>query len=223
MLLPHGYDGAGPEHSTCRPERFLQLTDSSETSADSDDVNMQVVNPTTPAQMFHLLRRQMIRPFRKPLIIAGPKTLLRLPAAVSSLEEMAPGTSFRPVIDDCSALPEKVERLIFISGKHYYAVDEHRRSARISNAAVIRLEQLCPFPVQQLQQILARYTSAKEFVWAQEEPRNAGAWSFVEPRFSNLVGCRLRYSGRPTLPAPAVGVSTMHKAQVAQVMNDHFS
>ena len=226
MLLPHGYDGAGPEHSSCRIERFLQLTDSSENAVDSDDVNMQVVHPTTPAQMFHLIRRQMVRPFRKPLIVAGPKTLLRSPDAVSPIAQLAPGTSFQPVLDDprsATIAADQIERLLFVSGKHYYTLDQQRQALGVQNVAIIRVEELCPFPALGLQQLVAKYGKAIEAIWCQEEARNGGAWSFVEPRFRHLVGCQLKFSGRPHLPAPAVGISGAHKAQVSHLIQDIFN
>nr|CAH0103087.1 unnamed protein product [Daphnia galeata] len=223
MILPHGFDGAGPEHSTCRIERFLQLTDSREDVADCDDINMQVVNPTTPAQMFHLLRRQLIRPYRKPIVVAGPKLLLRFPAAVSSLQDLAPGTSFKPVLDDNLESPANVRRVVFVSGKHYYALHQQRQEKELKDIALIRLEELCPFPAFEIQKIVTKYSNAKEFIWSQEEPRNGGAWNFVEPRFRNVVGINLRYSGRPVLATPAVGVSAMHKVEAANLMKDIFS
>jgi len=223
MLLPHGFDGAGPEHSSCRVERFLQLTNSREDVADSDDINMQVVNPTTPAQMFHLLRRQMLRSYRKPLIIAGPKLLLRFPAAVSSFEDLAPGTAFQPVLDDSTASdPSQIRRLIFTSGKHFYALDAQRQARAVNDVAIIRLEELCPFPALAVQQLTAKYHTAKEFIWCQEEAQNGGAWTFVEPRFRQVVGVHLRYSGRPPLSAPAVGIPAWHKIEAAKLLQDVF-
>ena len=146
-----------------------------------------MVNPTTPAQIFHLLRRQMVRPFRKPLIVAGPKTLLRLPAAVSPLTHLAPGTKFEPVLDDESASKkEAIRRLVFVSGKHYYTLRQHRQEKSLSDVAIVRLEELCPFPALALQKLSQSYQNAREYVWAQEEPRNGGAWSYVEPRFRCL-------------------------------------
>uniref|UniRef100_A0AAR2L4L3 2-oxoadipate dehydrogenase complex component E1 n=1 Tax=Pygocentrus nattereri TaxID=42514 RepID=A0AAR2L4L3_PYGNA len=194
ILLPHGYDGAGPEHSSCRIERFLQMCDSKEAGVDSDAVNMGVVNPTTPAQYFHLLRRQMIRNFRKPLIVASPKTLLRFPGAVSGLEEMGPGTSFKAVIGDASVNPESVQRVLLCSGKHYYALLKHRETLpeASKNTALIRVEELCPFPTDALQQELSKYSNAKEFIWSQEEPQNMGCWSFVSPRFEKQLACKVR-------------------------------
>lgn len=186
-------------------------------------VAQQVVNPTTPAQIFHLLRRQMIRPFRKPLIVAGPKVLLRLPAAVSPLTDLAPGTNFQPVLDDeLAAKKEAVHRLVFVSGKHYYTLNQHRQEKSLSDVAIVRLEELCPFPALALQKLVQSYPNAKEYIWAQEEHRNGGAWNFVEPRFRRLVGLNLRYSGRPPLAAPAIGVSALHKVEAASLISDIF-
>ncbi|KAG7456285.1 hypothetical protein MATL_G00250170 [Megalops atlanticus] len=224
ILLPHGYDGAGPEHSSCRIERFLQMCDSKEEGVDGDSVNMSVVNPTTPAQYFHLLRRQMIRNFRKPLIVAGPKTLLRFSGAVSSLADMAPGTSFRPVLGDPSVTPASVQRVVLCSGKHYYALLKQREaSGAEQSTALIRLEELCPFPLEALQQELSQYTNAKEFIWSQEEPQNMGAWSFVSPRFEKQLACKLRLVSRPPLPAPAVGIGTMHHQQQEAILTATFA
>uniref|UniRef100_A0A1I8J8E7 Transket_pyr domain-containing protein n=2 Tax=Macrostomum lignano TaxID=282301 RepID=A0A1I8J8E7_9PLAT len=223
LLLPHGYDGAGPEHSSCRIERWLQLTDSSEVESDTDMVNMQVVNPTTPAQYFHLLRRQLIgRKFRKPLIVVSPKTLLRHPAAVSSLEELAPGRHFQHVLPDPSA-PQSPKRIIMCTGKHYYALDEYRRAKSIKDAAIIRVEQLTPFPLHDVHAQLAKYPNARELVWSQEEPRNMGAWSFVEARLRNLLGLTgVRYAGRKELATPAVGIGSLHRSEADQLMTDAF-
>ncbi|KAG9280801.1 putative 2-oxoglutarate dehydrogenase E1 component DHKTD1, mitochondrial [Astyanax mexicanus] len=225
ILLPHGYDGAGPEHSSCRIERFLQMCDSKEEGVDGDTVNMAVVNPTTPAQYFHLLRRQMIRNFRKPLIVASPKTLLRFSGAVSSLEEMGPGTSFKSVIGDSSVNPESVQRVLLCSGKHYYALLKQRETLpeACKNTALIRVEELCPFPTDALQQELRKYSNAKEFIWSQEEPQNMGCWSFVSPRFEKQLGCKLRVISRPALPAPAVGIGTLHNQQSEAILTASFS
>lgn len=224
ILLPHGYDGAGPEHSSCRMERFLQMCDSKEEGVDTDTVNMGIVNPTTPAQYFHLLRRQMIRNFRKPLIVVGPKTLLRFSGATSSLNEMAAGTSFRPVLGDTSVLGESVQRVVLCSGKHYYALLKQREtSAANQNTALIRVEELCPFPLEALQQELKKYPNAKEFIWSQEEPQNMGPWSFVAPRFEKQLACKLRLVSRPALPAPAVGIGTLHHQQQEAILSATFS
>ncbi|ESO94167.1 hypothetical protein LOTGIDRAFT_215641 [Lottia gigantea] len=223
MLLPHGMDGAGPEHSSCRLERFLQLTDSKENAVDGDDVNIQVVFPTTPAQYFHLLRRQMVRNYRKPLIIAAPKVILRLPAASSSLNEMASGTEFHPVLDEATVDPGTVDKVVFCSGKHYYNLVKERESRVIKNTVFIRLESLCPFPVEEIQNELKKYSKAKEFVWSQEEHRNMGAWSFVAPRFENVVGCKLRYAGRDVLCTSAVGIGELHQKEILDIMDKTFS
>ncbi|XP_034032051.1 probable 2-oxoglutarate dehydrogenase E1 component DHKTD1, mitochondrial isoform X2 [Thalassophryne amazonica] len=224
ILLPHGYDGAGPEHSSCRMERFLQMCDSKEEGVDGDNVNMAVVNPTTPAQYFHLLRRQMIRNYRKPLIVVGPKTLLRFSGAVSTLPELAPGTFFRPVIGDSSVSAESVQKVVLCSGKHYYALLKQKEaSAANQNTALIRVEELCPFPLEALQQELKKYPSAKEFIWSQEEPQNMGPWSFVAPRFEKQLACKLRLVSRPALPAPAVGIGTLHHQQQEAILTATFS
>ncbi|KAM9854670.1 2-oxoadipate dehydrogenase complex component E1 [Aulostomus maculatus] len=224
ILLPHGYDGAGPEHSSCRMERFLQMCDSKEEGVDSDNVNMAVVNPTTSAQYFHLLRRQMIRNFRKPLIVVGPKTLLRFSGAASSLADMAPGTSFRPVLGDTSVSGESVQKVVLCSGKHYYALLKERDSAAAKqDTALVRVEELCPFPLEALQLELRKYPNAKEFVWSQEEPQNMGPWSFVAPRFEKQLACRLRLVSRPALPAPAVGIGTLHNQQQEAILKATFS
>uniref|UniRef100_A0A9J8AE34 2-oxoadipate dehydrogenase complex component E1 n=2 Tax=Cyprinus carpio carpio TaxID=630221 RepID=A0A9J8AE34_CYPCA len=225
ILLPHGYDGAGPEHSSCRIERFLQLCDSKEEGVDGDTVNMGVVNPTLPAQYYHLLRRQMIRNFRKPLIVASPKTLLCFSGAVSSLADMGPGTSFKPVIGDISVNPTSVQRILFCSGKHYYALLKHRETLPEAekSTALIRVEELCPFPTEALQQELNKYTNAKDFIWSQEEPQNMGSWSFVSPRFEKQLACKLRLVSRPALPAPAVGIGTLHHQQHEAILTAAFS
>ncbi|XP_059191945.1 2-oxoadipate dehydrogenase complex component E1 [Centropristis striata] len=224
ILLPHGYDGAGPEHSSCRMERFLQMCDSKEEGVDGDNVNMAVVNPTTSAQYFHLLRRQMIRNFRKPLIVVGPKMLLRFSGAASSLTELAPGTSFRPVLGDASVSAESVQKVVLCSGKHYYALLKQREtSAANQNTALIRVEELCPFPLDALQQEFKKYPNAKEFVWSQEEPQNMGPWSFVAPRFEKQLACKLRLVSRPALPAPAVGIGTLHHQQQEEILAATFS
>ncbi|XP_064622382.1 2-oxoadipate dehydrogenase complex component E1-like [Lineus longissimus] len=223
ILLPHGMDGAGPEHSSCRMERFLQMTDSKETGIDGDDVNFQLANPTTSAQYFHLLRRQMVRNFRKPLIMAAPKMILRFPAAGSSLAEMAPGTAFQTVIGDTTVDPSRVTRVVICCGKHYYALDKHRGTENINDVAIIRLEELCPFPVEDIRNELNKYKNAKEFVWSQEEHRNMGAWSFINPRFEKVVGTKLNFVGRDVLAAPATGVGEIHKQEAEMIIKDAFA
>ncbi|XP_075224573.1 putative 2-oxoadipate dehydrogenase complex component E1 homolog isoform X2 [Lycorma delicatula] len=223
MLLPHGYDGAGPEHSSCRIERFLQLSDSSETHPDGEDVNMHIANPTTPAQYFHLLRRQMIRNYRKPLIVVAPKTLLRLPEATSPLTAIQPGTSFQPILDDTWAIDkEKVKKVIFTSGKHYYNLSKYREESMIKDTAIIRFEELCPFPLLYIQNIITKYNRARAFVWSQEEPQNMGAWSYIKPRFENLAGRKIKYCGRKPIAAPAVGIGKIHKEEAEYVITQPF-
>ncbi|XP_019512505.1 PREDICTED: probable 2-oxoglutarate dehydrogenase E1 component DHKTD1, mitochondrial [Hipposideros armiger] len=224
ILLPHGYDGAGPDHSSCRIERFLQMCDSAEEGVDGDTVNMFVVHPTTPAQYFHLLRRQMVRNFRKPLIVASPKMLLRFPAAVSTLQEMAPGTTFKPVIGDSSVDPKNVKSLVFCCGKHFYALLKQRESleAKKREFAIIRIEELCPFPLDSLQQEMSKYQNVKDFIWSQEEPQNMGPWCFVSPRFEKQLACKLRLVSRPPLPTPAVGIGTIHLQQHEDVLTKTF-
>ncbi|CAF1667506.1 unnamed protein product, partial [Adineta ricciae] len=226
MLLPHGMDGAGPEHSSCHIERFLQMTDSKEDGIDGDDVNMQIVNPTTPAQYFHLLRRQMIRNFRKPLIVAGPKILLRHPDCVSSLAEMSDSTHFLPVLTDniskTKINPEKVRRVLFTSGKHYYTLNDEREKRKRDDVAIVRLEELCPFPADELRQETKKYKNAKEFIWCQEEHRNQGAWVFVKSRFENIVGIHLKYAGRDVLGTPAVAIGEVHQQECGQILKLAF-
>ena len=178
MLLPHGYDGAGPEHSTCRIERWLQMTNDSFNVTDDSikaNTNMHVVNPTTPAQYFHLLRRQMKRNFRKPLIVIGPKTLLRLPTAVSTLEDMAPGTTFEPILGDAETEknPGAVEKVLFVSGKLYYdLIKERQTKGADEKVAIVRVEELSPFPKDGLKQQIETYSGAKgeffSFLFARE-------------------------------------------------------
>ncbi|XP_045535331.1 probable 2-oxoglutarate dehydrogenase E1 component DHKTD1 homolog, mitochondrial [Papilio machaon] len=220
MLLPHGYDGAASEHSSCRLERFLQLTDSKETAPDSEAVCMHVVNPTTPAQYFHLLRRQVVRNYRKPLIVVAPKVLLRLADAVSPLSDFVPGTHFKPVIGDTIADPLKVKRVILVSGKHYYELNKERIKENIEDIAILRVESLSPFPLQALQMEIEKYSNARKYIWSQEEHRNMGAWTFVKPRFENLLGRKLIYAGRAEAATPAVGAGTLHRVEVEHVLKE---
>ena len=208
MFLPHGYDGQGPEHSSARLERFLQLC--------AED-NMQVVYPTTPAQMFHLIRRQVMRAYRKPLIVMSPKALLRHKHSVSTLEEIEHGR-FQPVIDEVDALDrKKVERLLLCSGKVYFDLLEARRAHGITHSAIIRLEQLYPFPREEVMKIAATFPKVREFVWVQEEPRNQGAWPVMLSR-RHLGGCfpeelPLLCVARPYSASPAVGYHALHVLQ----------
>lgn len=162
ILLPHGFDGAASEHSSCRIERFLQLSDSKECEPSGDDVNLQIVYPTTPAQYFHLLRRQLVRNFRKPMVVVGPKTLLRLSDATSVYADFVDGTAFQPVIGDCIVSErDKVKRVILCSGKHYYNLNAYRNENKLHDVAIVRVESLSPFPVQEINNELNQYKNAK--------------------------------------------------------------
>ncbi|KAJ2362481.1 hypothetical protein H4S01_004758, partial [Coemansia sp. RSA 2610] len=232
MLLPHGYDGAGPEHSSSRIERFLQLCntpmDMSNEGA-TQNPNMHVAVPTTPAQIFHLLRRQMTRNYRKPLVVAGPKTLLRLSAATSTLDDMAPGTTFQPVLPDVlTKSPEKVKRIVLVAGKLYYdlAKAHDQQPAEIKDkVAIVRLEEICPFPHEQLARELGRFSNAQEYVWCQEETMNAGVFTFVQPRIQSILPGKhqLSYIGRAPLAAPVTGISNVFKAEQAHILAAIFA
>ncbi len=167
LLLPHGYEGQGPEHSSARLERYLQLC---------AQQNMQVCVPTTPAQIFHLLRRQMVRPYRKPLIVMSPKSLLRHPLAVSTLNDLSQG-EFQLVIPEIDAIdPKKVNRVVFCCGKVYFDLLEKRREKKLNNVAILRIEQLYPFPKEAFKEAMKPYKQVKDIIWCQEEPQNQGAW-----------------------------------------------
>ncbi len=216
MLLPHGYEGQGPEHSSARLERFLQLC--------AED-NMQVITPTTPAQIFHALRRQAVRPIRKPMIVMSPKSLLRHKLATSTLEELAT-TSFQTVIDEIDTLNKAdVTRLVLCGGKVYYDLLEKRREQELNNTAIVRIEQLYPYPEKRLAEVLASYPNVKELVWCQEEPKNQGAWLFIAPRLYDDVmktgkQVRISYAGREASAAPACGSPYLHAKQQAQLINN---
>jgi 2-oxoadipate dehydrogenase E1 component len=223
MMLPHGFDGAGPEHSSCRMERFLQLCDGDEFVGEHKVTNMIVAQPTTPANYFHLLRRQMLRKYRKPLIIVAPKTLLRHSSAVSTIDELAPGTSFVPVIDDDGVEDaSKVKTVVLVSGKLHYDIVRQRADEGRDDFAVVRLEELCPFPYEGLKQVMKKYSKANKVVWAQEEHSNAGAWSWISPRMKHVLKKKqdLVYVGRNASPQAAVGVGKQHKAEVEKLMQD---
>jgi 2-oxoglutarate dehydrogenase E1 component len=208
MLLPHGYEGQGPEHSSARLERYLQL---------SAEDNWQVVVPTTPANYFHALRRQMRRSFRKPLVVMTPKSLLRHKEAVSTLADLGPGTSFKRILAETEQLSEaaKIRRVILCSGKVYFDLLAERRKRKIEDIAILRVEQLYPFPFSSLGVELSRYSDA-EVVWCQEEPENMGAWSFVDRRIEralaglNAKATRAVYIGRPEAASTATGSARTH-------------
>ncbi|XP_066249250.1 probable 2-oxoglutarate dehydrogenase E1 component DHKTD1 homolog, mitochondrial isoform X1 [Euwallacea similis] len=222
VLLPHGYDGAGPEHSSARIERFLQLSDSKEDKVDGDNVNMDICYPSTPAQYFHLLRRQMLRNFRKPLIVFTPKILLRAPECVSNFADMVKGTCFKPVLGDITINPPAVRRVILTSGKHYYSLVKARENARDNSTAIVRVECYCPFPTAELLLEIKKYPNAQSYIWCQEEPQNMGAWTFMKRRFENLLGRPLKYCGRPTQASPAVAVAFLHKQQEIEILTRPF-
>ncbi len=214
LLLPHGYEGQGPEHSSARLERFLQLC--------AED-NMQVLVPSTPAQAYHMLRRQMIRPMRRPMIVMSPKSLLRHRLATSTLEDLAEGT-FQPVIGEIDALdPAGVERLVFCSGKVYYDLLEARRKAEITNVALVRLEQIYPFPYDAMTEAVNQYPNAKSIVWCQEEPRNQGAWRSnrhrIERVLPNAVGT-VEFVGRVPSASPASGYMNQHLIEQKRLVDE---
>jgi len=212
LLLPHGYEGQGPEHSSARLERFLQLC---------AENNMQVANLTTPANLFHGLRRQMRRGFQKPLVIMSPKSLLRHPAAVSPFEEFATGT-FREIIDDPQP-PQKPARLILCSGKVYYDLAEYRSRHNIADTAIVRVEQLYPLHRNRLAELFDIYGHAVRPVWCQEEPQNMGAWSFIAPQIEEVFGRKPVYAGRGAAASPAVGALARHKLELSSLLQDAFS
>jgi 2-oxoglutarate dehydrogenase E1 component len=227
-LLPHGYEGQGPEHSSARLERFLQLC--------AED-NMQVANCSTPANYFHVLRRQLKRDFRKPLILMTPKSLLRHKRCVSDLAELAAGTSFHRILKDDAELgrapvklkPDaKIRRVILCSGKVYYDLLEDREARGIDDIYLLRVEQLYPFPLKSVVGELARFKKA-DVLWCQEEPKNMGAWSFVEPYLEWALGQagsttkRARYVGRPAAASTAVGLMSKHLAQLKAFLDEAYA
>ncbi|EEY57954.1 2-oxoglutarate dehydrogenase E1 component, putative [Phytophthora infestans T30-4] len=242
LLLPHGNDGAGPDHSSGRVERFLQLVDtpaltprSSVKESETEpvwkqyqhDTNMIVVNVTTPANFFHLLRRQQHRSFRKPVIIMGPKMLLRLADATSPLSEMGPHTAFQPVLSDPTITDaSQVKKVYFCSGKFYYELAKERlaRCKNPDTIALVRVEELAPFPFEQVAGELAKFDNAKKFVWVQEEPLNQGAWTYAQAHIEKLLGKKqhLEFIGRDSLAAPAVGLSKRSHEQLEVVLTEAF-
>jgi 2-oxoglutarate dehydrogenase E1 component len=206
LFLPHGYEGQGPEHSSARLERFLQLC---------AEHNMQVVVPSTPAQMFHMLRRQMLRHLRKPLVVLTPKSLLRHRLSVSTLGELARGR-FQPMIEEVEPIAdESVRRIVFCSGKVYFDLAEYRRNEGVDGVAIVRIEELYPFPIEEYARVIARYRNAKEVVWCQEEPQNQGAWYQIRHRLQEPLSDKhqLFYAGRPGAAAPASGIHALHVRQ----------
>ena len=217
MMLPHGYEGQGPEHSSARLERFMQLC---------ADTNMQVIQPTTASQIFHVLRRQMIRQFRKPLILMTPKSLLRNKEAASPLSEFTKG-GFKTVLGerDDSIDASQVTRLVICSGKVYYDLVKQRTEKKIGDVAIIRLEQLYPFPHKALTAELKKYPKLEEIIWCQDEPQNQGAWFFVQHNILENMsdGMKLAYAGRPASASPACGYAHLHQEQQKSLLNAAFA
>ncbi|GGY53959.1 2-oxoglutarate dehydrogenase subunit E1 [Bacterioplanes sanyensis] len=216
MLLPHGYEGQGPEHSSARLERYLQLC---------AEHNVQICVPSTPAQVYHMLRRQVIRPLRKPLVVMSPKSLLRHKLATSTLEELAHG-KFQTVIDEIDELDKnKVKRVLMCAGKVYYDLLERRRSEEIDDVAIVRIEQLYPFPAADLTRVLSQYENAEEVFWVQEEPMNMGAWYSSQHHMRRVLssindGIHLQYAGRKASASPAAGYMALHLEQQESLIRD---
>ncbi|MDH6601792.1 2-oxoglutarate dehydrogenase E1 component [Myroides gitamensis] len=210
MLLPHGYENQGAEHSSARLERYLQLC---------AEHNMFVANCTTPANFFHLLRRQMVTDFRKPLIVMSPKSLLRHPLATSKISDLTDG-KFQYVIDDAAVDKVKVKSLVFCSGKFYYDLVAKREELGRDDIAFVRLEQLFPLPIEQIKEVIASYPNADDFVWAQEEPKNMGAYGYMLMNFDEKP---LRYAGNKAYSAPASGSSTRSKKRFAYAIEKVFN
>jgi 2-oxoglutarate dehydrogenase E1 component len=213
MLLPHGYEGQGPEHSSARLERYLQLC---------AENNLQVCYPTTPAQYFHLLRRQAKQETVRAMVVMTPKSLLRLPAATSSVADLAQG-GFKPVIDDAAVSDKNaVTRIVLCSGKVYYDLDHKRTESEVKDVALVRVEQFYPFPLAKIKEIIAVYPNAKDLVWAQEEPQNMGGWHFVEPRLLDLMpSCpRPLYVGRTASASPATGSYVIHGLEQEKLVGE---
>jgi 2-oxoglutarate dehydrogenase E1 component len=216
MLLPHGYEGQGPEHSSARLERFMQLC---------AEHNIQICVPTTPAQVFHMLRRQAIRPLRKPLVVMTPKSLLRHKEATSTLEELAYGRFFN-VLDETDDIDRAaVNKVILCSGKVFYDLRAARRERGIETTAILRLEQLYPFPEEELVEVLQTYPNINDAIWCQEEPMNQGAWYSSQHHMRRIIhqhnrDVYLRYVGRESSAAPAAGYMALHVAQQEQFINE---
>ena len=212
VLLPHGYEGQGPEHSSGRLERYLQLC---------AEHNMQVCVPSTPAQVYHMLRRQVIRAMRRPLIVMSPKSLLRHPLAVSSLDELASGTFLNAIAEVDKLDSKAVNRVVLCSGKVFYDLLEKRRENELNNVAIIRIEQLYPFPEDEVKHIFTDYMHVKDFIWCQEEPQNQGAWYCSQHHLRGVLpeGAKLNYAGREASASTAVGYMSLHLKQQKLLVN----
>jgi 2-oxoglutarate dehydrogenase E1 component len=240
MLLPHGYEGMGPEHSSARPERFLQMCNEDDeinlkevelneqfVAKQLHDTNWIVANCTTPANLFHLLRRQIYLPFRKPLIVMTPKMLLRHPLARSPVEDFLPGQSFQRVIPDAGKVlenPDGVKKIVFCTGKVFVDIFNARNQTKTDDKiAVIRVEQICPFPYDQIKSECDRFPNAEIF-WAQEEPKNMGAWTYVQPRLNSLLSSisrnlGVKYVGRKPSASPATGNKYTHEKELTEFLS----
>jgi 2-oxoglutarate dehydrogenase E1 component len=216
MLLPHGFEGQGPEHSSARLERFLLL---------SAKDNIQVVQPTTPAQIFHCLRRQVLRVWRKPLVVMTPKSLLRHPGCVSTLEDLATG-EFQRVIPDASGVdPREIRRVLLCTGKVAYELEKRRQELGRRDVAIIRVEQLYPLPRTHLEAALAGYAAGTPVVWVQEEPENMGAWRFLRIHLGDKLSDRLPFSGvcRQSAASPATGSKKSHDLEQNELLTTAFN
>jgi len=214
LLLPHGYEGQGPEHSSARLERFLQLC--------AED-NIQVCNLTTPAQYFHVLRRQVRRDFRKPLVIMTPKSLLRNERATSRIEDFTQSTFEQVLGPTLIGEPKNVDRVIFCSGKVYYDLAAYLETNRVNSAALVRVEQLYPLNLERLEDVVSDFRNASKWIWCQEEPRNMGAWTYIAPLLARVARQDLDYAGRPVAASPAVGSKAWHDQQQKELVHQAFS
>jgi 2-oxoglutarate dehydrogenase complex dehydrogenase (E1) component-like enzyme len=214
LLLPHGFEGQGPEHSSARLERFLALA--------AED-NMQVVYPSTPAQYFHLLRRQALRANRKPLVVMTPKSLLRLPAARSTAEQLTGGRFAEVLPDPGQPSPDEVTRVLLCTGKVYYDLAKRRADGDLDQVALVRVEQLYPFPAEALRAQLDAYPNAERVLWVQEEPENMGAWRYARLKAEEALGARLELAGRAEGAAPAAGSPTLHAQEQRELLDRAFA
>jgi 2-oxoglutarate dehydrogenase E1 component len=215
MLLPHGYEGQGPEHSSARLERFLAMA--------AED-NIQVVYPTTPAQYFHVLRRQYLRHWRKPLVVMSPKSLLRHPDVTSTLDECAKGNFLRVIPDQMDRPASRVKRILLCTGKVYYELNKRRNDLQREDVAIIRLEQLYPLRRELIEQALAEYAPGTPAVWVQEEPENMGAWRYLRVTFGDKLFEKFPFSGisREASASPATGSAIYHKKEQERILEDAF-
>ena len=209
-MLPHGYEGQGPEHSSARIERYLSLC---------ANYNMHVMNPTTPANLFHLLRRQVLGDIRIPMVVFTPKSLLRHPLVISSLDSLVSG-HFQEVIPDQDIAADNVSTVVFTTGKIYYELLERRNKLERKDLALIRVEQLFPFPAETIRQMIFNHKNAKRFLWVQDEPSNMGAWPFIARKYPDL---NLELVSRPESASPAAGLLEKHKKRLERILEIVFN